>query len=276
MKRKIAILLIAGALSVSMMTGCSKSKSESANKTETSVSVKKVEKDTDKAEKTIGDKADGAYEIKLTNSTGQDITGVTIKTSNEEAYPANMLKTDDSFAKDEIRTLYYKPSEEAAKSTTTESGKELPVEYTVQLTFADKSSLELHAFPFDNVKDAEILLQDGMAYISYEQDGKEVSTLEAEKAVKTQAEEAKKASEAAAAEAQAQAEAAAAAEAQAQAEAAAAAEAAASSASTESASTYTESAGTYTEPVQSTDSSASAGTDSSGADDGCITDGLTY
>ena len=189
---------------------------------------------------------------------------MTIKTSNEESYPANMLKTDDSFAKDEIRTLYYKPSEEAAKSTTTESGKELPVEYTVQLTFADKSSLELHAFPFDNVKDAEILLQDGMAYISYEQDGKEVSTLEAEKAVKTQAEEAKKASEAAAAEAQAQAE------------AAAAAEAAASSASTESASTYTESAGTYTEPVQSTDSSASAGTDSSGADDGCITDGLTY
>ena len=42
MKKKIAILLIAGALSLSMVTGCSESKSEDTNKTETSVSVKKT------------------------------------------------------------------------------------------------------------------------------------------------------------------------------------------------------------------------------------------
>ena len=267
MKKKIAILLIAGALSLSMVTGCSESKSEDTNKTETSVSVKKTQTAVSTEEKTIGEKTEGAYEIKLTNSTGQDITGVTIKTSNEESYPANMLKTDDSFAKDETRTLYYKPSETAAASTATETGKELPVEYTIQLTFADKSTLELHAFPFDGPEDAEILLQDKVAYITYEQDGKEVSTLEAEKAVKTQAEEAKKASEAAEAQAK-EAEAAAAAEAQAASEAAAA--------SAEPDTTYTESAETYTEPVQSTESAASTETDNSVASEGCVTDGLTY
>ncbi len=276
MKKRIAMLLIAGALSVSMMTGCSQSKSEDTKKTETSVSVKKEKTSTTaKEEKTIGEKSEGAFEVKLTNSTGQDITAVAIKTSNEEAYPASILKTDDSFAKDETRTLYYKPSDEAAKSTATETGKELPVEYTVQLTFADKTTIELHAFPFDSVKEAKILLQDQLAYITYEQDGKEVSTLEAEKAIKTQAEEAKKASDAATATAAAEAEAAA------QAEAAAAAEAAASSASssstsTESDTTYTEPAATYTEPAQSTESSASTGTEAGGADDGCVTDGLTY
>lgn len=274
MKKRIAILLIAGALSVSMMTGCSKSKSEDTNKkTETSVSVKKTEKKISEEVKTIGEKTDGAFEVKLTNSTGQDITAVTVKTSNEDAYPASMLKSGDTFARDEIRNLYYKPSEDAAKSTATETGKELPVEYTVQLTFADKSTLELHAVPFDSLKEATILMQDGIAYVTYEQDGKEVSTLEAEKAVKTQAEDAKKASETAAAQAK-EAEAAAQAEAAAAAEAQAAAEAA--STSTESDTSYTEPAETYTEPAQTTESAASTETDNSAASEGCITDGLTY
>ncbi len=273
MKKRIAILLIAGALSVSMMTGCSKSKSEETNKkTETSVSVKKTEKKTSEEVKTIGEKTDGAFEVKLTNSTGQDITAVTVKTSNEDAYPASMLKSGDTFAKDEVRTLYYKPSEDAAKSTATETGKELPVEYTVHLTLADKSTLELHAFPFDSLKEATILVQDGIAYVTYEQDGKEVSTLEAEKAIKTQAETA--AAQAKEAEAAAQAEAAAAAEAQAAAEAANTSSA--STASTESDTTYTEPAETYTEPAQTTESAASTETDNSAASEGCITDGLTY
>ena len=76
--------------------------------------------------------------------------------------------------------MYYKPSEEAAKETATESGKALPVEYTIQLTLADKTIVELHAFPFDDMEKGEIKIQDGVAYLTYEKDGAEVSTLDAE------------------------------------------------------------------------------------------------
>ena len=86
----------------------------------------------------------------------------------------------------------------------------------IQLTFEDQTSLILTAFPFGDVEEAQICLEDEVAFVQYESLSSEelVSTKEAELRIKEEA----------AAQAQAEAEAAAAAQAQAEAEAAAAAE----------------------------------------------------
>lgn len=191
MKKKLISVLLVGVLAVSMSAGCGQK--EDAKK-DTKVSSEKKEKKEKKPEyKTIGTKEDEAYEVQLTNSTGQDITFVSFKSSSEENYPDTMLDEGDSFKNEETRNVYYKPSEEAAASTETEDGKELPAEYTMKITLADNTELELHAFPFDDMKNGEIKVQDGIAYLTYEKDGSEVSTLESEKAVKEQKEAEEKA-----------------------------------------------------------------------------------
>ena len=290
MKKKLISVLLVGVLAVSMSAGCGQK--EDAKK-DTKVSSEKKEKKEKKPEyKTIGTKEDEAYEVQLTNSTGQDITFVSFKSSSEENYPDTMLDEGDSFKNEETRNVYYKPSEEAAASTETEDGKELPAEYTMKITLADNTELELHAFPFDDMKNGEIKVQDGIAYLTYEKDGSEVSTLESEKAVKEQKEAEEKAKAEAAA--QAEAEAAAAAKAQAEAEAAAqaqkAAEAqkAAQSSQTQQRSTTSGQTSRPSNSGASSSGSASGNTGSGssasnsgvatggGSNEGCVDDGLTY
>lgn len=271
MKRKVLVAILVGMLAVTAVGGCG-DKNTTDTKKETTATTKEKKEEY----KTIGEENKDAYQVKLKNETGQDIIAVSVKSSSEEKYPDSMLKETDPYKKDETRVLYYKPSEEAAKETATESGKALPAEYSVQLTLADKTTVELHAFPFEDMKDGQIKIQDGVAYLTYEKDGAEVSTLDAELATKAQKEQDEKA--------KADAEAAAQAEAQAQAEAAAQAEAqteANQSASQQSSSqTYTESSGgssqTYTEPVQETPAPSQPSADTSSSDDGCVGDGLTY
>ena len=284
MKKKLISILLVGVLAVSMSAGCGQKED---TKKDTKVSSEKKEKKEKKPEyKTIGTKEDGAYEVQLTNSTGQDITFVSFKSSSEENYPDTMLDEGDSFKNEETRNVYYKPSEEAAASTETEDGKELPAEYTMKITLADNTELELHAFPFDDMKNGEIKVQDGIAYLTYEKDGSEVSTLESEKAVKEQKEAEEKAKAEAAA--QAEAEAAAAAKAQAEAEAAAQAQKAAQSSQTQQRSTTSGQTSRPSNSGASSSGSASGNTGSGsstsnsgaaaggGSNEGCVDDGLTY
>lgn len=276
MKRKVLAAILIGMMAVTTVFGCG-----NKNTTDTKKETTTTAKETKEEYKTIGTEDKEAYKVQLKNETGQDIIAVSVKSSSEEKYPDSMLKENDSYKKDETRVLYYKPSEEAAKETATESGKALPAEYSVQLTLADKTVVELHAFPFEDVEEGQIKIQDGVAYLTYKKDGAEVSTLDAElatKAQKEQDEKAKAEAEAAAqAEAQAQAEAAAQAEAQAQTEAASQ-----QSSGSSQTQTYTESASsggssqTYTEPVQETPAPSQPAADTSSSDDGCVGDGLTY
>ena len=175
--KKVGLALLVAALAVSSVTACGKKKTEEP---------KKVEKTEEKKEeyKAIGDDSvKDAYKVQIKNSLGQDVTGVSVKASTEEAYPENMLKDSDTFKKDETRNLFYKPSEEAAEVQATEDGKELPTEYSVQLTLADGSTVELHAFPFEDMKEGEVKTKDGIAYLEYKSnDGEDVNTYDAEKA----------------------------------------------------------------------------------------------
>lgn len=239
--KKVGLALLVAALAVSSVTACGKKKTEEP---------KKVEKTEEKKEeyKSIGDDSvKDAWKVQIKNSLGQDVTGVSVKASTEEAYPENMLKDSDTFKKDETRNLFYKPSEEAAAAQATEGGKELPTEYSVQLTLADGSTVELHAFPFEDMKEGEVKTKDGIAYLEYKSnDGEEVNTYDAEKAVKDQAD-----AEAAAAQSQSSG----------------------SSQNYSNSNSGGSSQSTYTEPAAPAQDNSGSSDDSN---QGCVDDGLTY
>ena len=94
-------LLMAGALSLSMvfsagaLTGCSNSSSTTTTETKT---VKK---------KTIGKKTKNSEKLKVTNKTGKDVSVFETKSSSEENFSDNLLTDGDVFENKEVRTLYY-------------------------------------------------------------------------------------------------------------------------------------------------------------------------
>ena len=157
------------------------------------------------AQKLIGKPEEGAFEVTLKNMTGNDITSVKIKGADETEYTQELLEAGDIFAKDEVRTLYFKPSasEEAAGDTTEDGtsaedgaaaetetaageGGSAGKEYDIRLVMTDGSGAEvtkeLHAFPFTDAKEAEIALEDTAAFLKYTSllTGSEVSTKEQE------------------------------------------------------------------------------------------------
>ena len=298
MKNKIVAALCISMLSTSLiMSGCSSNKQEKEPETKTET-VKEEEQ-----LKTIGEKTENAYEVTLKNSTTKEITGVSIKLTDDEKYPDNMLKDSDTFKKDESRILYYaktdaadtkdtdtkdQDSKDSSKDSSAESSsdeKVLEEGYDIQITFADKTTAELHSFPFGDIEEGEILYADDVAYISYTsvKTKEKMDTKDAELAVKEQKkkaeEEKKKAAEEAAAKKKAEEEAAA----KKAAEEAAAAQAAEEAAQQD---TYDEPEQQWEEEVQEPepvqeepqeDWGGDQSTDSDdGGSDGCIDDGLVY
>ena len=231
MKKK-AILTLGISLMLTMsllLGGCGSKKDASEEKT----AEEKAEKQ-EEVLKNIGTEAEGdnIYKVMLENKTGKDITGFAVKDSSMAEYPANMLADGDAFTDGEKRYLFYDASSaaEATETQTAQSGESanaLTPQMDVQLTFEDQTSMVLTAFPFGDVEEAQICLEDEVAFIQYESlSTKEtMSTKEAELTIKADAEAAAQAEAEAAAQAQAEAEEAAAAQAQAEAEAAAAAQA---------------------------------------------------
>lgn len=217
-KRSILALTLSLTLALSMfLGGCGSAETSSEE-------AKAAEEETEEEVlKNIGTEAEGEniYKVVLENKTGKDIVGFSIKDSSMTEYPASMLETGDVFADGEKRNLFYDSASavEAAEAQAAASGedtKALEPQMDIQLTFDDQTSLVLSAFPFGDVEEAQICLEDEVAFIEYESlaSKETMSTKEAELTVKAEAEAA------AAAQAQAEAEAAAAAQAQAQAEAA--------------------------------------------------------
>lgn len=236
MKKKIIFYCLALTL-VMGMAGCNK-KQDTDNDQET---VKVEEKQetptptpdptpTEEPLKIIGTEkeADTVYKVKLQNNTGKDITGVSIKLIEDTEFPENMLPVDDVYANGEKRYLYYDSAvQEQNETTGDENEKLLTPGYDIQITFSDGAISVLHAFPFGDIEEGEILFEDNVAFIKYinVSAGQEVSTKEAEITIKQNEEAAAQAQAEAEAAARAQAEAEAAAQAQAEAEAAARAQA---------------------------------------------------
>ena len=289
MKRKVLIALCFCMIGVAGMTsGCGDKKEETP-----------VVEEKEPELKTIGQEDKEAFKVEIKNATGKNIKGITIKQTDEESYPENMLEDGDVFTDQESRNLYYKVpeqstevSEESAEDTAVESEgtqeKELEQGYDIQLTFEDESTAELHAFPFEDIEKGEICYEDDVAYLTYTSvaSKEELNTKDAELAVKAAAEQ--KAAEEAAAQAAAEQKAAEEAAAQAAAEQKAAEEAAAAAAAQKSRSTSNNSYSSNNSSNESSSSSessssasepssdAGSGSSDSSGDDACLDDGLLY
>ncbi|OUN36037.1 hypothetical protein [Lachnoclostridium sp. An76] len=265
-KKLLLIISMIFILGVSMLLGgCGNNQSDSdANK--------QVEKP-EEVLKNIGTEAEGEniYKVVLENKTGKNIVGFSIKDSSMAEFPVNMLETEDVFADQQKRNLYYDSTsakemggDQAVEAE--EDAKVLQPQIDIQLTFDDQSVLVLSAFPFGDVEEAQIYLEDEVAFIQYESlaNNEMISTKEAELTIKAEKEAAAQAEAeaAAAAQAQAEAEAAAAAQAQAEAEAAAAAQAQAEAEAAAQAEAARQQAAQQQAP--------------SNQSDGCVNGGLVY
>lgn len=191
MKKILKLLLLSFTCFSFILSGCSAQEAPKEEKEEM---------------KTIGEEIQGenVYKVILTNSTGKSIKGFAIKTGTMDDFGENMLGEDDEFSNKEKRTLYYdattaiEENEEAQKDAEMQTSPD----YTIQLTFDDDSTIELHSFPFSDVEKASIEFnnEESIAYIEYtsiEQDTK-VSTEEAEIRIKQEQIAAQQAAEAAA------------------------------------------------------------------------------
>lgn len=181
------------------------------------------------------------YTINTTNNTGKTITGFTIKDSSMESYPENMIGTKKTFTNGQKRRLYYN-AKSAIQKSSKKSTEELNASFSIQLTFDDNSTAELHNVPFDDIKRMEIDYDQNqsLAYLVYVSKGtkEKVNTLNDEIKIKQDAEAA------AAAQAQQQAE--------------AQASAARQSSSTSSTRSSSSSSSTSSSSVRNTQSSRSA------------------
>ena len=189
------------------------------NNTEVKEKTEKDKKEEKVNYMSVGNEEDATYSVILKNTTGKNITGVSIKSSSETEYPVNMMKEGETWNSDEMINLFYTPVE--SDDQTQEAT------YSMQLTCEDQSVLEVMIVDFRSLGEKTSVCYDDSVPITYfeykDKDGNKISTKEQEIAEKERIEAE------AAAKAQAEAEAAAAeaaAQAQAEAEAAAAAEAA--------------------------------------------------
>lgn len=212
MKKLLAAALVC-VVTVFPLTGCGQSGEDNLSD---DIKVPRASKQvTDSAQdeeaakvRTLGTETNNAYSVLLTNQTGQSIISLKVGTGDSIAEESNLLEGTEAYTDNEQVELFYTPP---VSEDTGESEKELTPEYEMALTLADGTEHILHGFPFDDIAEGVIKVQEeGIAYLSYQSvaTGQTVETLDAEKAIINQArEEAERAAaEKAAAEAKAAAE----------------------------------------------------------------------
>lgn len=188
MKKGLLISLLAVSVCFAVF-GCGKKEEKTTEKKAETLKIETTEK---KEYQIIGNKSEEAYQILITNNMGQDITGIAIKTSDKEEYPANMLKTDEVLKKEDTAKLFYTQEKtEAADEVTESDAKAINVLYNVEITLKDGKVYELNTFEFEDVKEEiQLCVEDDLAYIKYTSntDDAEISTKEFELGVKVQKE----------------------------------------------------------------------------------------
>lgn len=232
---------------------------------------------------TIGTESENAMAMEFENATGKNIVEVHISaitasadnagakeadaTDKEAAAttgPDKGLLMEDVWADGKVARISYQAEAAAPVQPVGENADAADVVlndmYNVQLVFSDATEVTLHNVSFKESDRVVVHIDEesGLGYLTFKQDDGEASTLEAEKAMKQAAEEAKAAAEATA---------------QAEAEAKAAAEAEASAA--EAANTYSSEEYVYEEPVYDTSSNGdtgSSGSNASQSEDQCVDD----
>ena len=196
MKTKKKFLLFAAVLGVSILgTGCGQKTEE--------------EKEPELKYATVGEESEDAYDILLTNATGNVITGLAVKSSSQTGYPANMMSTDQKIEADETVQFFYTSeyeggindvsSSEDSDASDSDTGSDTSEEetapianaainetYSLQVTFEDGTVKELTTFAVDDMKEADLMYEDEVAFVKYTSVSEEVeiNTKETELAVK--------------------------------------------------------------------------------------------
>lgn len=149
----------------------------------------------------IGEESEGALTMVFENATGKDVSGVATRQSGsaDAAFSENMLG-DGAWAAGERARVCCAPFE-ATGSTSDGGDVALRSAYDIQLTYADGTTSVLHGVTFEEADEVSVAIdaESGLAYLAFDQDGSQATTLEAEKAVKQQEDEAAAAAEAEAA-----------------------------------------------------------------------------
>ena len=185
-------------------TGCGstqESVSENTSSTAVVTSVSTPESTPAPSYRKIGTEGAKAYAVLITNKIGQKITGISIKSSDEKAYPDSIVTGEQPIEQGETVMLYYTPSStgEGTESLSIDPKDEstavsISVSYDIRLTCADESVMELYDFGFSDITEAELSFEDGVAFTQYisKATGETVNTKEAQLAAKAKSEEAAK------------------------------------------------------------------------------------
>ncbi|WP_285823804.1 hypothetical protein [Schaedlerella arabinosiphila] len=174
--------------------------------------------------RTIGEESGDALRLLLTNQTGSEITGLSVKASSGEEASENLLGEDMKIGIEETICMYYTPGK-----ADSEQGEKVRTTYDISLSYEDGRVVEITGLELDDMEKAELCFEEEVGFVKYTSadSGKEISTketalaLRAQQQAKAAAEKQKKAEAEAAAAEQAKKDAQAAAAAQAQAETAA-------------------------------------------------------
>ena len=129
--------------------------------------------------KTMGEKKEGSYEVKLKNATGKDIRTVCVSVDQGE-FGTSLLPATDVWQDQKEMILYVTPE----KKEGADPAQGDTSEYDIRLSFIDNNVVTLHRFPFGYADSAEICLEGDTAYLKYTSKSlqTEQNTLEAEKA----------------------------------------------------------------------------------------------
>ncbi len=221
MKKRIftKILVIAAAC---LVLGCGK-KEDGTQKTEGSETEindgKEVEQEEKSEYRIIGEESGDALRLLLTNQTGSEITGLSVKASSGEEASENLLGEDMKIGIEETICMYYTPGK-----ADSEQGEKVRTTYDISLSYEDGRVVEITGLELDDMEKAELCFEEEVGFVKYTSadSGKEISTketalaLRAQQQAKAAAEKQKEAEAAAAEQAKKDAQAAAAAQAQAE------------------------------------------------------------
>ena len=177
----IVLCLLSGILTLG---GCGKSETDDAKTQKSEAKEEDEWEETPVAPiekedlKKIGVPLKGTVEIKLENNTGKSITGFAVKKSENSEFGENLLEDEDVYVKGEKRYFYYDYKQENSEeetetisadydgNTEEETDESVP-EYDIQITYLNGTTAVLHDFPFDDMKEGTLELEDEITYLTY-------------------------------------------------------------------------------------------------------------
>lgn len=174
----LVLLLCVGCI----FSGCGKKE----EKKDVSEKEDKIEKE--ETLQVVGNKNADACHVIMTNLTEKNIIGLAVKRSDATEYPANMMKADQKIENKEKFDFYYLLEEEKKSEENSEEQKSEPADvlvnltYTLQVTFEDKTVVELSSFAVEDMEETSLCFEDDVYFFKYKSisEKTEVTTKEME------------------------------------------------------------------------------------------------